>query len=178
MIVTRYSTRAKKKAHQGGVGLLLSKTASRSLVDWNPISSRLISASFIGQGHSITIIQAYAPTTSHSEEEVDEFYKMLQHTVDNAPRKDIKIVMGDFNAQVGVNNVTWNGVLGRYGYGLMNERGELLQLCRLNKLNIMNTYFKHKPSRKWTWRSPGDRTRQMIDYIMIDRRWRSCISNA
>ncbi|KAL3874104.1 hypothetical protein ACJMK2_037164 [Sinanodonta woodiana] len=42
----------------------------------------------------------------------------------------------------------------------------------------MNTYIKHKPSRKWTWRSPGDRTRQMIDYIMIDRRWRSCISNA
>ncbi|KAL3842046.1 hypothetical protein ACJMK2_020111 [Sinanodonta woodiana] len=42
----------------------------------------------------------------------------------------------------------------------------------------MNTYFKHKPTRKWTWRSPGDRTRQMIDYIMIDRRWRSCISNA
>ncbi|KAL3858661.1 hypothetical protein ACJMK2_008923 [Sinanodonta woodiana] len=41
----------------------------------------------------------------------------------------------------------------------------------------MNTYFKHKPSRKWTWKLPGDRTRQMIDYIMIDRRWRSCISN-
>ncbi|KAL3882631.1 hypothetical protein ACJMK2_028955 [Sinanodonta woodiana] len=42
----------------------------------------------------------------------------------------------------------------------------------------MNTYFKHKPSRKWTWRSPGDITRQMIEYIMIDRRWRSFISNA
>ncbi|KAL3856993.1 hypothetical protein ACJMK2_011697 [Sinanodonta woodiana] len=42
----------------------------------------------------------------------------------------------------------------------------------------MNTYLKHKPSRKWAWRSPGDRTRQMIDYILIDRRWRSCISNA
>ncbi|KAL3861649.1 hypothetical protein ACJMK2_007674 [Sinanodonta woodiana] len=40
----------------------------------------------------------------------------------------------------------------------------------------MNTYFKHKPSKKWTWRSSGDR--QMIDYIIIDRRWRSCISNA
>ncbi|KAL3884529.1 hypothetical protein ACJMK2_024663 [Sinanodonta woodiana] len=42
----------------------------------------------------------------------------------------------------------------------------------------MNTYIKHKPLRKWTWRSHGDRRRQMIDYIMIDRRWRSCISNA
>ncbi|KAL3874004.1 hypothetical protein ACJMK2_037075 [Sinanodonta woodiana] len=61
----------------------------------------------------------------------------------------------------------------------MNERGErLLQFCRLYKLNIVNTYFKHKPPRKWTWRSPGDRTRQMFDYIMIDRRWRSYISNA
>ena len=137
-----------KRAHQGGVGLHISKTASISLVDWIPISSRLISASFIGQGHNITIIQAYAPTTSHSEE-VDEFYKTLQHTVDNAPRRDTKIIMGDFNAHVGVDNVTWNGVLGHYGYGLMNERGErLLQFCRLNKLNIMNTYFKHKPSRK------------------------------
>ncbi|KAL3856188.1 hypothetical protein ACJMK2_010968 [Sinanodonta woodiana] len=27
-----------KRAHQGGVGLLLSKTASKSLVDWNPIT--------------------------------------------------------------------------------------------------------------------------------------------
>ena len=167
-----------EKTHQGGVGLLLTEMASRSLVDWNPISSRVISARFNGQGHNITIIQVYAPTTSYSDEDVDEFYKTLQRTIDNVPRRDIKVVMGDFNAQVGDDSTTWNGVLGRYGYGSMNERGErLLQFCRLNKLNIMNTWFKHKPSRKWTWKSPSDRT-QMIDYIMIDRRWRSCINNA
>ncbi|KAL3874134.1 hypothetical protein ACJMK2_037187 [Sinanodonta woodiana] len=33
-----------KRAHQGAVGLLLSKTASKSLLDWNPVLSRLISA--------------------------------------------------------------------------------------------------------------------------------------
>lgn len=70
--------------------MLLSRMASRSLVDWNPISSRVISARFIGQGHNITIIQVYAPTTSYSDEYVDEFYKTLQHTIDNVPRRDIK----------------------------------------------------------------------------------------
>lgn len=58
------------------------------------MSSRLISARFIGQGYSITIIQAYAPTTSHSDDAVDDFYKTLQHTIDNVPRRDIKILMG------------------------------------------------------------------------------------
>ncbi len=96
-----------EKKHQGGVGLLFSKKASKSLTDLNPVSSRLISARFIGQGYSITIIQAYAPTTNHSDDAVDDFYKMLQHAIDNIPRRDIKILMGDFNAQVGRDNVTW-----------------------------------------------------------------------
>ncbi len=53
----------------------------------------------------------HAPTTNHSDDAVDDFYKMLQHTIDNIPRRDIKILMGDFNAQVGRDNVTWKGVL-------------------------------------------------------------------
>ncbi len=85
-----------EKKHQEGVGLLLSKKASKSLIDWNPVSSRLISARFIGQGYSITIIQAYAPITNHSDDAVDDFYKMLQHTIDKIQRREIKILMGDF----------------------------------------------------------------------------------
>ncbi len=77
-----------------------SKAASKSLIDWNPVSSRLISVRLIGQSYSITITQAYAllVTTNHSDDAVDNFYKMLQHTIDNMPRRDIKILMGDFNA--------------------------------------------------------------------------------
>lgn len=101
------------------------------------------------------------------------------HTIDNMPRRDIKVLMGDFNAQVGTDNAAWKGVLGRFGYGSMNDTGKrLLQFCRLNKLSIVNTWFSHKPSRKWTWSSPGYRMQQMIDYIMIDQRWRSCTTNA
>lgn len=60
----------------------------------------------MGQGYNITIIQGYVSITSHSDDAVDNFYKTLQHTIDNMPRRDIKILMGDFNVQVGVDIVT------------------------------------------------------------------------
>ena len=131
---------------QGGVGFLISKQVVGCLIEWKPVSARVISASFFGQGHNITIIQVYAPTTNHSDEEMDDSYQTLQHTIDNVPRGDIRIMIGDFNAQVGADCTTWSGVIGGCGYGFMNERGErLLQFCRINQLCIMNTWFNHKP---------------------------------
>lgn len=44
-------------------------------------------------------------------------------------------------------------------------------------MTIGNTIFPHHPRRLYTWRSPGERVRNQIDYIMIKRRWRSSLSN-
>jgi hypothetical protein len=62
------------KGHTEGVRFLLSKTASNSLIECHPISSKVIVARFKGQGHDVTIVQAYAPTSDHSDDEVDDFY--------------------------------------------------------------------------------------------------------
>ena len=45
------------------------------------------------------IIQIYAPTTSHSDEEIEDFYETLTntHMQENC---HFKIIMGDFNAKV------------------------------------------------------------------------------
>ena len=49
--------------------------------------------------YQLKIIQVYAPTTSHSDEETDNFY----NTIDNILEKQTHytIVMGDFNTKVG-----------------------------------------------------------------------------
>ena len=86
---------------QRGVALILNKTAQNALLGYNPISPRIISARFEIQTGSLTIIQVYAPNTANSEEEIEEFYNLLQATIEKAPRKDILIVMGDLNAKVG-----------------------------------------------------------------------------
>ena len=40
-------------------------------------------------------------TTSHDDDEVEEFYEELNSIIDKVPKKDILIVLGDWNAKVG-----------------------------------------------------------------------------
>ena len=49
--------------------------------------------------------------------------------------------------------------------------------CSANNLVIRNTLFEHHPWRLCTWSSPCDRTRNQIDYIMVQKRWRSTLQN-
>ena len=48
-----------------------------------------------------TILQIYAPTNKYSEAEKDEFYELLQAVIDDVPRHDLLVVMGDVNAKIG-----------------------------------------------------------------------------
>jgi hypothetical protein len=45
-----------------GVGMLLSKRAKCSLIDWKPVSERLMSARFKARSRNVTIVQLSAPT--------------------------------------------------------------------------------------------------------------------
>ena len=81
--------------------------------------------------------------------------------------KDIVIITGDWNAKVGNNNTDRKLVMGRYGYGERNERGDrLLEFATAHNLYICNTRFQQKPSRKWTWTSPDGVHKNMIDLTL------------
>ena len=53
------------------------------------------------ENHSISAIQAYAPTSNAEEAEVERFYKDLQDLLKLTPKKDILFIIGDWNAKVG-----------------------------------------------------------------------------
>ncbi len=65
--------------HTQGVGLLLTKEAQRSLLSWEPHSSRLMEATFKTQQKKINlrVVVCYAPTNNASDEEKDQFYEEL-----------------------------------------------------------------------------------------------------
>ena len=87
-------------------------------------------------------------------------------------------MMGDFNARVGEGADTECGI-GPYGLGEQNESGDMLALfCQANEINVANTYFQQPLHRRYTWIFPGDRCRNQIDYIIIDRYWKSTVLNA
>ncbi|GFO31953.1 craniofacial development protein 2-like [Plakobranchus ocellatus] len=82
--------------------------------------------------------------------------------------------MGDFNAKVGTGKV--DDIVGKHGLGIRNERGEkLIEWCQTNNIIVGNTWFQQPPRRKWTWKSPGDETRNQIDYMMISKRYRNAL---
>lgn len=69
-------------------------------------------------------------------------------------------------------------VVGKFGLGERNERGDrLLDFCTQQRLAAMNIFFQHHPRRQYTWRSPGDRTYNQIDFILVDERWKSAVGN-
>ena len=124
-----------EKSHMRGVGFLLSAQAKKALIGYNPISSRIISARFDAAPFKITVIHVYAPTSSSSEEDIEAFYSDIEDALAKTDKKDIIILTGDWNAKVGHDNTDWKSVMGKYGYGDRNERGErLLEFATVHNL--------------------------------------------
>lgn len=154
-----------------GFGFILSQRARKALVGYKQVNERIIVARFNGQPMHLTVIQVYAPTSNSSDEDIDEFYRQLEETLASINRKDVKIVIGDWNAKVGDDNTGMEMVMGRYGYGERNDRGErLIEFASRHSLYVTNTRFQQKESRKWTWLSPGGTYHNMIDLVLIERR--------
>ena len=65
----------KEDKHEQGVGFVVHKDIVKSVIGCRPISSRLMTVRLRVSPFNITIIQVYAPTSSHDDSEVDEFYR-------------------------------------------------------------------------------------------------------
>src|SRR5277367_6596398 len=135
-----------------------------------------MAARFKGQPLDMTAIQIYAPTADKSDEDIEEFYDKLDDEISEVPKKDIKIIVGDWNAEIGRDNTGWAKAMWREGFGERNERGErLLEFALKHEMFICNTVFKQKGCRKWTWRAPDGEHKNMIDLILIDNRWKTAV---
>ena len=102
-----------------------------------------------------TFIQVYTPNADSSDDEINSFYNDLQITLNSIPQKDYVIILGDFNAKIGIYQPLWKDTMGKFGIGDIKKHGErLLQFCIANELFVANTAFLHKSSRKWTLNHP------------------------
>ena len=114
------------EVRQGGVAIMISTRAKRALMEWTPISKRIIKARFYPESKKLTVIQAYAPTNDVMDEEKDEFYNQLQDMISSCNRHDMIVVMGSLNAKKGNNNTNREEAMGTFGVGVMNDNRERL----------------------------------------------------
>ena len=125
----------------------------------------MISVRFQGKPFNIPVIQAYAPTSKAEEAEVERFYEDLQDFLELTPKKDVRFIIGDWNAKVGSQETP--GVTGKFGLGIWNEAGQrVIEFCQENALVIANTLFQQHKRRLYTWTSPDGQQQNQIDYIL------------
>lgn len=84
------------------IGFLLSAQVKKALIGRNPISSRIISAQFDVTPFKITVVHIYAPTSASSKEDIEAFYNDIVGGIAKTDKKDIIILTGDWNANIGV----------------------------------------------------------------------------
>ena len=155
----------------GGVGFLLSPKASSNLLNIESISERILLLELECNPRT-TVICAYSPTNSSSDEDIKSFYQTLSATIDQIPLHNFVAVCGDFNAKLGPNDTpfTYNEETNRNGKYLKDLMFEF-------NLFSSNTTFMKPKGQLWTFEYPnGDRAQ--IDYILFRKKWRNSVHNS
>ncbi|KAI0240732.1 ATP-dependent translocase ABCB1 [Lamellibrachia satsuma] len=98
--------------------------------------------------------------------------------LEDIPKHDVLVILGDFNARFGSDNTNRERIMGKHGTGTMTNNGSrLCDICGENDLVIGGTLFQHKTIHKLTWRSPDGRTESQIDHILVNGKWRRSLQD-
>ena len=91
-----------------------------------------------GKRHT-TIASAYAPTMTNPDEVKDKFYDDLDFVTSWT---DKFILLRDFNASVGTDHQSWEGVIGIEGVGKCKSSDLKVRKCAEHDLLITNTFYR------------------------------------
>ena len=159
VLVTSSATKAENNATIGGVGLLLSPKAFKSVCAIENIDSRIIIATFNGNP-LVTIISCYSPTNSADEDLAIEFYSNLSSLVRDIPKHNVKIIGGDMNAKIGKSDCK-----GSHFHEQTNRNGKMLIdfMNECDLIDLSTKYCKRKGKLdfylpKWSKSSIGSHT--------------------
>jgi len=118
----------------------------------------------------------HAPSEEKINEAKDSFYEELEQFFNNFPKYHMKILLGDFNAKVGRENIFKPTIGNERLHQHSNDNGvRIVTFATSKNLVVKSTMFPHRNIHKYTWTSADGKTHNQIDHILIDRRRHSSI---
>ena len=76
-----------ESSRRNGVAIMVNKRIRNAVLGCNLKNNRMISVCLQGKPFTITVIQAYAPSSKAEEAEVEWFYEELQDLLELTPKK-------------------------------------------------------------------------------------------
>ena len=94
------------KTGQAGTGCIVTKrTFKYFFLEFGTYNERQCKLRIKGKYNNRTLINVYAPTEDKIDEDKEQFYEDLQSVVDEVPKSDIAIILGEPNAKLGKERV-------------------------------------------------------------------------
>ncbi|XP_035903126.1 uncharacterized protein LOC118507930 [Anopheles stephensi] len=138
----------------GTVFMVLGAMQQR-VIGWWPVNERICRLRIRGRFFNLSIINVHSPHLGSTDDEKELFFTQLEREYDRCPQNDIKIVIGDLNAQVG-REEAFKPTIGRFSvHQLTNDNGlRLINSASSKHMSIRSTFFQNAPF-KDHWRKVG-----------------------
>jgi hypothetical protein len=116
----------------------------------------------------------HAPYEDKGDDVKDSFYEKVGRVLDQFPRYDMKILLGDFNAKVGRESIFKPTMRNESLHEINNDNGvRVVNFAKSKNLVDKSTMFPHRNIHKYTCMSPAGQTHNQTDHVLIDRRQHS-----
>jgi hypothetical protein len=162
--------------HQLGRGFFVHQRIVSAIKRLEFVSDRMSHIVLRGHWCNIIVLNAHVPIEEKDDDSKDSFYEELEGVFDHVPKYHMKILLGDFNAEVGREDTFKPTTGNESSYQDSNDNGVTVANFATSKnLVVKSTMFPHRNIHKYAWTSPDGKTQDQIDHILIDRRWHSSI---
>jgi endonuclease/exonuclease/phosphatase family metal-dependent hydrolase len=123
---------------------------------------------------NIIVLNVDTPSEKKSDDSKDSFDEELDQVSHHIPQYHMKILLGDFNAKLGREDI-FKLIIGNESlHQYSNDNGVRRENFTTSKnLVVKSSMFPQQNIHKYSWTSPEGKT----DSILIDKRWHSCIPN-
>ena len=95
----------------------------------------------------VLVLNVHAPSEEKGDSSKDSFYEELEQVFDHFPKYDMKILLGDFNAKVGRENIFKPTIGNESLHQDSNDNGvRIINFATSKNLVVKSTMFPHRHS--------------------------------
>jgi exonuclease III len=131
--------------HELGTGFFVHRRIISAVEKVEYVSDRILYIILRGPWCNITVLNVHAPTKEKTDDIKERFYEELEQIFDKFPRYHMKILLGDFNAKVGKEDIFKPTIGNESLHEISNDNGvRVVNFAASKTLTVKSTMFPQR----------------------------------